>query len=118
MCGGRVSPQPTPQPSNNQPRYAVYASGYGWLTEMEGLKETDGGSDDYAGIIGSNCVYIGIDGVDKYRVYSQSNGWLPYVDHLDYKDEKNGMAGDGSAILALEIPNSTIKYQVHVKGSG
>jgi hypothetical protein len=23
------------------------------------------------------------------------------------------MAGDGSAILALEIPNSKIKYQVH-----
>ena len=85
---------------------------------MEGLKETDGGSDDYAGIIGSNCTYIGINGVGKYRVYSQSNGWLPYVDHLDYNDEEYGMAGDGSPILALEIPNSDIKYQVHCVGYG
>ena len=77
MCGsgGYIPrPQPIPQPSGNQPRYAVYINGYGWLTEMEGLKETDGGSDDYAGIIGSNCSYIGINGVGKYRVYSQANG--------------------------------------------
>ena len=76
MCGGGYipQPQPTPQPSGNQPRYAVYVNGYGWLTEMEGLKETDGGNDDYAGIIGSNCSYIGINGVGKYRVYSQANG--------------------------------------------
>lgn len=116
MCGsgGYIPrPQPIPQPSGNQPRYAVYINGYGWLTEMEGLKETDGGSDDYAGIIGSNCSYIGINGVGKYRVYSQANGWLPYVDHLNYNDEEYGMAGDGSPILAIEIPNSSIKYQVH-----
>lgn len=116
MCGGSYIPQPTPQPSGGQPRYAVYTNSYGWLTEMEGLRETDGGSDDYAGIIGSNCSYIGINGVGKYRVYSQANGWLPYVDHFNYNDEEYGMAGDGSAILALEIPNSNIKYQVHVVG--
>ena len=120
MCGGGAipTPQPTPQPSSSQPRYAVCTSGHGWLTEMEGLKETNGGSDNYAGIIGSDCTYIGINGVGKYRVYSQSNGWLPYVNHLDYNDKENGMAGDGSAILALEIPNSKIKYQVHIKGGG
>jgi hypothetical protein len=80
---------------------------------MEGLKETNGGNDNYAGVLGSSCTYVGIDGVGKYRVYTQKNKWLPYVDHLNYKDEENGMAGDGSPILALEIPNSKIKYQVH-----
>lgn len=115
MCGGKYSPQPAPQPapSTGQPRYAVKTNRYGWLTEMEGLKETDNGSDDYAGVIGDSCIYIGINGVGKYRVYTQANGWLPYVDHFDYNDEEYGMAGDGSAILALEIPNSDYKYQVH-----
>lgn len=122
MCGnGSYIPTPVsvPQPSSGgQPKYAVQAGEYGWLTEMEGLKETDGGNDDYAGIIGTNCTYIGINGVGRYRVYTQANGWLPYVDHLDYRDEEHGMAGDGSAILALEIPGSNIKYQVHTIGYG
>ena len=83
---------------------------------MEGLEETNGGSDDYAGIIGSNCNYIGINGVGDYRVYTQANGWLPYVNYFDYNNEEYGMAGDGSPILAIEIPNSNIKYQVHVVG--
>jgi hypothetical protein len=40
---------------------------------MRGLKETDGRNDDYAGIIGNNCTYIGISGVGKYRVYTEKN---------------------------------------------
>jgi len=112
MCGN-YTPQSQPQPSGSQPRYAVYIDGYGWLIEMEGLKETDGGNDDYAGVIGNSCSYLGISGVGNYRVYTQANGWLPYVDHFDYNDKEYGMAGDGSPILALEIPNSNIKYQVH-----
>jgi len=80
---------------------------------MEGLVDTGGSNDDYAGTIGNNCTYIGIDKVGKYRVYTQSSEWLPYVDHFNKNDEENGMAGDGSFILALEIPNPNIKYQVH-----
>ena len=124
MCGGGsgYTPQPQqqskPQPSTGQPKYAVYTNQNGWLDTMEGLVDTSGGSDNYAGIIGNSCTYIGIDGVGKYRVYTKKNGWLPYVDHFDKKDEENGMAGDGSKILALEIPNSKIKYQVHVVNSG
>ena len=117
MCGKGYVPQPQPI-SVDEPEYAVYTSGYGWLGEMRGLKEKDGGNDDYAGIIGSQCTYVGINGAGKYRVYSQNNGWLPYVNHLNYNDEENGMAGDGSAILAIEIPNSSIKYQVHAVGYG
>ena len=118
MCGGgySIQPQPSQVSSKNQPNYAVYVDGYGWLPEMEGLEETNGGSDDYAGIIGSNCNYIGINGVGDYRVYTQANGWLPYVNYFDYNNEEYGMAGDGSPILAIEIPNSNIKYQVHVVG--
>ena len=117
MCGG-YSPQPRPQPSGNQPKYAVYTNQDGWLDTMEGLVDTGGSSDDYAGVIGNSCTYIGINGVGQYRVYSQASGWLPYVDHFNSNDEEYGMAGDGSAILALEIPNDSIKYQVHVVGDG
>ena len=74
MCGGGYTPQPTPRPSGNQPRYAVYADGYGWLTEMEGLKETDGGSDNYGGVIGAVCTYISCNGVGRYRVFTSANG--------------------------------------------
>ena len=105
--------QQTQSSIKEQPKYSVKTQVHGWLTEMEGLKETNGGNDNYAGILGNNCIYVGINGVGKYRVYSQKNKWLPYVDHLNYQDEENGMAGDGSPILALEIPNSKIKYQVH-----
>lgn len=123
MCGNGSISTTTPtlqlnNNNNNQPRYSVKTNEHNWLTEMEGLKETDGGSDNYAGCIGSNCIYIGINGVGKYRVYTQNSEWLPYVDHLDYNDEEYGMAGDGSPILALEIPNSNIKYQVHCNGYG
>ena len=101
------------QSSGNQPKYALYTNQDGWLDMMEGLVDTGGSNDDYAGTIGNNCTYIGIDKVGKYRVYTQSSEWLPYVDHFNKNDEENGMAGDGSFILALEIPNPNIKYQVH-----
>ena len=118
MCaGGAVIPTPTPS-TGNQPRYAVYTAEQGWLDEMDGLKDTGGSSDDYAGIMGVGIRYIGIDGVGKYRVCSKDNGWLPYVDHFDYSDEEYGMAGDNSTIVALEIPNNNIKYQVHTLTNG
>lgn len=41
---------------------------------MKGLKEKNGGSDNYAGILGVGCRYIGIDGVGKYRVCTKDNG--------------------------------------------
>lgn len=116
-----TKPTTPSKPSSNktkEPIYAVYTAEQGWLGEMKGLKEKDGGSDNYAGILGVGCRYIGIDGVGKYRVCTKDNGWLPYVNKFDYNDEENGMAGDGSSIVAIEIPNSKIKYQVHVIGGG
>ena len=61
---------------------------------------------------------MAVGGVGKYRVASQASGWLPWVEKRDLGDLNNGCAGDGSAIVAVEIPNSAIKYQVHVRGGG
>ena len=76
---GSVSvPSPSksmPSPSvNGQPRYAVYTAETGWLDEMNGLVDTGGGSDDFAGIMGVGIRYIGIDGVGKYRVCDRNSG--------------------------------------------
>lgn len=118
LCGTKSSKSssvitPQTQPTKKQPEYAVYTKQNKWLETMTGLTDSSNSNDDYAGIIGNNCIYIGINGAGKYRVYTKLNKWLDYVDHFDKKDEENGMAGDGSDILALEIPNSNIKYQVH-----
>lgn len=119
LCGTKttntesINSKPSQTQTKNQPKYAVYTKQNKWLDTMEGLIDTNGGNDDYAGIFGNSCTYVGINGVGKYRVYSRTNGWLPYVNHFDKKDEETGMAGDGSPILGLEIPNSNIKYQVH-----
>ena len=110
----RPSPAPAPStPVDGEPEYAIWTAETGWLDTMKGLVDTGGGSDDYAGVFGIGSRYIGINGVGKYRVCTKDNGWLPYVDHFDKNDEEYGMAGDGSSIVALEIPNSNIKYQVH-----
>ena len=102
-----------PAPIQTQPIYAVWTAEEGWLPTMEGLKDSSGSGDDYAGIYGLGIRYIGIEGVDKYRVCDKDNGWLPYVEYFNKEDEEYGMAGAGSSIVALEIPNSNIKYQVH-----
>ena len=112
-------PEPTPTPSKKgQPKYAVFTAEQGWLDTMEGLVDTGGSGDDYAGEYGIGIRYIAIDGVGKYRVCDKDNGWLPYVDHFDLNDEENGMAGAGSSIVAIEIPNKKIKYQVHTVNGG
>ena len=110
--------KPAAKPSaGGQPKYNVMANGR-WLETMEGLHDTGGSGDDFGGMIGAGMQYLAVDGVGKYRVASQASGWLPYVSKRDLNDLDNGCAGDGSAIVAVEIPNSAIKYQVHVRGGG
>lgn len=99
-----------------QPEYRVYTAEQGWLDLMKGLKDTGDSNDDYAGIYGLGIRYLAADGVGKYRVCTKDGGWLPYVDHMDLNSEEFGMAGDGSSIVAVQIPSSKIKYQVHVIG--
>lgn len=100
-----------------QPRYNAYVDDE-WLDEMRGLHDTGGSGDDFAGILGSPIQYIAIDGVGKYRVATEDGGWLEYVDHRDMSDFEDGCAGDGSAIIALEIPDSAVKYRVHTADNG
>ena len=104
--------------TKGQPTYAVYTAEHGWLDTMKGLVDTGGGNDDYAGIIGVGIRYLAVKGVGKYRVCTKDNGWLPYVTKFDKNDEENGMAGDGSSIVAVEIPSSKFKYQVHTINGG
>ena len=42
----------------------------------------------------------------RCRVYTRKSGWLPYLtfgNSYDLNDEKNGILGDGSEILAVEL---------------
>jgi hypothetical protein len=64
---------PQKQSTKEQPEYAVYTEQNKWLETMEGLTDSSDSNDDYAGIIGNNCIYIGINGVGNYRVYTESN---------------------------------------------
>lgn len=105
------------KPLAGQPKYNAYVDD-AWLDTMDGLHDTGGSGDDYAGIIGLPLQFLAIDGVGKYRVATEDGGWLEYVDHRDLSDYEDGCAGDGSAIIALEISNSAVKYRVHTFDSG
>lgn len=112
----KPTPQPTPsKPTNNNVRYCVSSDSRGrnWLPEMIGRFDSGGSTDDFAGELGSAIRWIAIQGVGKYRVCTQENGWLPFVDGYNSNDLEYGCAGDGSPIVALEIPNSKVRYAVH-----
>lgn len=65
----------------------------------------------------------------KYQVHVLGGGWLPYVDGYDWKDAKNGYAGNGKIIDALRMYYDTpseliqaggyrkVKYRVSPIGS-
>ena len=117
--GGGPSPSPSPQPSGdeNGPRFAVCSNGF-WYDDMFGTRDTGGSSDNYGGELGHTITYLAIDGVGKYRVCTAMSGWLPYVDRYDRNDEEYGMAGDGSSILAIEIPNEKVRFACHSRAGG
>ena len=99
------------------PRFCVRTDG-GWLDDMVGTRDTGGSSDKYAGILGKSVKYVAIDGVGKYRVCTKANGWLPYVKKFDKGDLENGCAGDGSDIIAIQIPSSKVRYAAHDLNGG
>lgn len=87
---------------------------------------------DYAGL--ENHKIIGFlakadRGHLKYQVHVLGGGWLPYVDGYDWKDAKNGYAGNGKVIDALRMYYDTpsdlirsggyrkVKYRVSPMGS-
>lgn len=105
--------RPKDKPTDKtQPKYRAYVGGR-WLDKMVGRVDTGWSDDDYAGILGTPILYLAIKGVGKYRVCTQRNGWLPWVDKYDTKDLENGCAGDGSPIIAVEIPNADFRYAAH-----
>ena len=81
--GGSSTPAPQVDPvtdnnvpaAKDQPIYEVFTAEGGWLGIMEGLHDTSGSDDDYAGIFGTGVRYLGINGVGKYRVCDLDTGW-------------------------------------------
>ena len=65
---------------------------------------------------GNGIRWLAVKGVGKYRVYTQDNGWLPWVDEYDCSDLEYGCAGDGSPITGVEIPSNEYRYAVRVLG--
>ncbi len=98
--------------------YAVQLTDGTTLKAVQNLK-------DYAGIIGKKIANIAIKvnkGKIKYRVHAGK--WLPWVTGYSWKNHKNGYAGNGQAIDAIQIvytdPDGSkkkVKYRVSpVKG--
>lgn len=98
--------------AENGPRFAICHRGI-WFDDMVGTRDTGGSNYNYGGVYDVEMNYIAIEGVGDYRVCTSKNGWLPYVNGFDKNDRENGMAGDGSRILAIEIPNCKVRFSCH-----
>lgn len=62
--------------------------------------------EDYAGVIGDAITDVAIkvsQGKVKYRVHILGGDWLPYVTGYNISDAKNGYAGTGKPIDAIEV---------------
>ena len=66
-----------------------------WLKEVKGRE-------DYAGIFNKSITAIAIKNA-KYRVHIKNGDWLDVVDGYNIRDPKNGYAGNGKEIDALQI---------------
>lgn len=86
-----------------------------WQGEVVGLSDTTNAGDDYAGVFGHPMLYVAIEGVGTYQVHDNA-GWWPKVRKYDLDDEEDGMAGNGNAIDAVRIDDSTVCYQTHNLG--
>lgn len=110
-----------PEPPTSLPDaiYCVRAAGK-WYPFVKNL-------DDYAGVVGKEITDVAIKfskGTCKYRVHLKGSKWLPWVTGCNIKDDKNGYAGDGKAIDAIQInykapaditkSSGTIKVQYRV----
>ena len=101
--------------------YRVRTKAHGWLSEVKNLT-------DYAGWKESPVTDVAVKvsaGTVKYRVHVKGGSWLPYVTGYDVNDSKNGYAGNGKLIDAVEIyyytpngikPAKKAKYRVAPTG--
>lgn len=97
--------------------YRVRTKAHGWLSEVKNLT-------DYAGWKESPVTDVAVKvsaGSVKYRVHVKGGNWLPYVTGYNTGDSKNGYAGNGKPIDAVEIyyytpygikPAKKAKYRV------
>lgn len=113
---GKTSTSSQVGSSKVQPRYNVMSNGR-WLGEMRGKADTTGSGDDFAGIRGAGIQYLACD-ARRYRVKTQVGGWLPWVTRYDTGDLDGGCAGDGSAIVAIEIADGTVRHRAHTRDGG
>lgn len=104
-------PSPTPKPVSVDAYYRAKTAKRGWLPEVKNLE-------DYAGWEDSPITDIAIkvsQGSVKYRVHIKGGSWLPYVTGYDTNEPKNGYAGNGKPIDAVEVyyytPNSIRPYK-------
>lgn len=123
-----VTPTPTPAPGKKELGhvdccYRCYTDR--WWPEVKNQEDWGGKGDNYA------IRYIGIcvsKGSIKGRVYTAKNGWLPWLtftNSYNIYDLENGVLGDGSDILAIELYYYTpdgyvykeVHYRVSVKGN-
>lgn len=100
---GTPTPEPTPKPTTAPTwRVSTDKNGKTWLAEKA------------TGKAGKAIRWIAIKGAGKYRVFTRSNGWLPWVSKYDINDLENGCAGDGSVIEGVQIKSDNYRYAVKV----
>lgn len=96
--------------------YQAYAGGC-WWPAVKNRADWAGKGDN------TPITYLGIcvsKGSIRGRVYTQANGWLPYItftNSYNINDLVNGVLGDGSPILAVELyyytPSGYLYKEVH-----
>ena len=117
----KIPDAPQPVPFACDVFYRVRTKAHGWLSEVKNLE-------DYAGWKDSPITDIAVKvstGSVKYRVHVKGGSWLPYVTGYDINEIKNGYAGNGKPIDAIEIyyytpngikPAKKAKYRVAPTG--
>ena len=96
--GAAVKPAPAPKPTQIDAYYRVRTGGR-WLPEVRSLT-------DYAGLAGKAITDVAVRvtaGSVKYRVHVKGGGWLSWVTGCNTNDCKNGFAGEGAPIDAVEV---------------
>lgn len=118
----KIPDEPAPAPAFScDVFYRVKTKAHGWLSEVKNLE-------DYAGWKESPVTDIAVKvsaGSVKYRVHIKGGNWLPYVTGYNINDSKNGYAGNGKVIDAVEIyyytpagikPAKKAKYRIAPTG--
>lgn len=93
------NPTPPNPPESAAAFYRVRTKRHGWLPEVRDLT-------DYAGYQESAVTDIAVkvsSGKVQYRVHVKGGAWLPYVTGYSLNDSRNGYAGNGRVIDAVEI---------------